>query len=88
MILASDVHPEAIRSGWTRSFRHNGTAITVAHEEYSITHLMASDIVLTRLFEPRLGEPERAIFDRAGCADRFDDATRVPAIFVAQWVRT
>jgi ubiquinone/menaquinone biosynthesis C-methylase UbiE len=86
-VLASDVHPEALRRGWTRSFRHSGGVIEVAHRSYSLADLRARDLRLTVFLEPRLGEPERAIFEQAGRAERFAEAGRLPAIFVAQWVR-
>src|SRR5215471_18201676 len=87
MVLASDVHPEALRRGWTRTFRHNGGVIEVAHDSYSLEDLRAPDLRLTGLSEPRLGEPERAIFEQAGYAERFAETSQFPAIFVAQWVR-
>ena len=87
MILASDVHPEALCRGWTRSFRHDGGVIEVAHRSYSLADLRALDLRLTDLLEPRLGEPERAIFEQAGRAERFAGAGQVPAIFVGQWIR-
>ena len=31
MLLVSDVHPEALDRGWTRSFRHRGEVIQVRH---------------------------------------------------------
>ena len=87
MVLASDVHPEALRGGWTRSFRHNGAVIEVTHRSYSLADLRAPDLKLTGLLEPRLGEPERAIFEQAGRAERFAEAGHAPAIFVGQWIR-
>jgi ubiquinone/menaquinone biosynthesis C-methylase UbiE len=87
MVLASDVHPEALGRGWTRTFRHNGGVIEVAHDPYSLEDLRAPELRLTDLFEPRLGAPERAFFEQAGCPERFAEACRFPAIFVAQWVR-
>jgi ubiquinone/menaquinone biosynthesis C-methylase UbiE len=88
MVLASDVHPEALQRGWTRTFRHNDGAIEVAHHPYSLDDLRTPDLRLTRLLEPRLGSPERAIFQQAGCVQRFLEASLFPAIFVAQWIRT
>ncbi len=87
MILASDVHPQALRRGWKRSFRHHSGAIEIAHRAYALEDLRAPDLRLVCLLEPRLGEPERAIFEQAGCPERFAEASREPAIFVAQWIR-
>jgi SAM-dependent methyltransferase len=88
MVLVSDVHPDALRRGWTRTFRHNGGLIEVAHRPYSLDDLRAPDLCLKRVLEPQLGSPERVIFEQAGCAERFAEASRFPAIFVAQWIRT
>lgn len=87
MVLASDVHPEALRRGWTRSFRHNGGVIEVAHCSYSLADLRAPDLRLAAILEPKMGAPERAIFEQAGRAERFAKAAQFPAIFVGQWIR-
>jgi len=87
MLLVSDVHPEALDRGWTRSFRHRGEVIRVIDQPYEIADLHAPGLQLSCLIEPRLGLPEREFFERAGCLDRFDEACREPAIFVACWIR-
>jgi malonyl-CoA O-methyltransferase len=86
-LLVSDVHPDALKRGWTRSFRHRGDVIQVRDEPYDLTDLHAPGLQLSRLLEPHLGPPEREIFEHAGCLHRFDEACRPPAIFVARWVR-
>jgi len=88
VILVSDVHPEALRAGWTRTFRHRDDVIAVEHEPYSLEDLRLPGLRLTALVEPKLGEPERAVFDKAGRLHRFDEATRHAAIFVARWTRS
>ncbi len=87
MLLVSDVHPEALDRGWTRSFRHRGEAIQIADQPYELADLRAPGLELSCLIEPRLGPPERELFERAGRLDRFDEACREPAIFVACWFR-
>jgi SAM-dependent methyltransferase len=86
-ILVSDVHPEALRRGWTRSFRHNDRVIHVRNQRYEFDDLRAPDLRLSSLLEPQLGSPERLIFKNTGRLDRFAEAARGPAIFVARWVR-
>lgn len=88
MLLVSDVHPEALKRGWTRSFRHRGEAIQVTDQPYEIADLYAPGLQLSCLIEPRLGAPEREFFEWAGHLDRFDEACREPAIFAARWFRT
>ena len=86
-VLVSDVHPEAIRRGWTRSFRHGAEMIEVAHHSYSLGDLIAEALGLDFLVERRLGEPERTVFAKAGKLAAFEEAARHPAIFVARWIR-
>jgi ubiquinone/menaquinone biosynthesis C-methylase UbiE len=87
LLFISDMHPEAVRGGWTRSFRHSSGVIHVAHEHYGLEDLHMRGIELSCLLEPRFGAPEHAIFDQAGHGDRFEAAKRHPAIFVARWLR-
>jgi ubiquinone/menaquinone biosynthesis C-methylase UbiE len=87
-VLVSDVHPEAIRRGWTRSFRHGSDVIGVAHHSYVLEDLFAAGLRLDCLVEPRFGELEREVFEKAGKLAAFEEAGRHPAIFVARWIRT
>ena len=88
IVLVSDVHPDAIRRGWTRSFRAGGDVIHVEHARYSRKDLQVPGLELSSLLEPCLDLPEREIFEVAGRLDRFEAASRQPAIFVARWIRT
>lgn len=87
MLLVSDVHPEALSHGWTRSFRHRGGAIQVRDQPYEIADLHSPGLQLSCLLEPRLGPPEREFFEWAGQLHRFEEACREPAIFVARFWR-
>jgi len=86
-ILVSDVHPDAIRRGWTRTFSHPTGVIEVAHHPYGLADLVAPELLLDYLHEPRFGEPEREVFAKAGKLAAFDEAARHPALFVARWIR-
>jgi SAM-dependent methyltransferase len=86
-VLVSDVHPDAIRSGWTRTFRHPSGAINVAHHPYALSDLVAARLRLDFVIERRFGPPERAVFEKAGKLAAFEEATRNPAIFVARWTK-
>jgi SAM-dependent methyltransferase len=87
IVIVSDVHPDAVQRGWTRSFRHQGRVIDVRHEPYRLQDLGARDLELTAIREPNFGKPEREIFREAGKLAEFDRAASQPAIFVARWVR-
>jgi ubiquinone/menaquinone biosynthesis C-methylase UbiE len=86
-VLVSDVHPEAIRRGWTRSFRHGSDVVRVAHYPYRFGDLIAANLSLDFLIERRFGPPEREVFANAGKLAMFEEAARNPAIFVARWIR-
>ena len=87
MILVSDVHPDAIRRGWTRTFSHPTGTIEVAHHPYDLADLAAPELWLDCLQEPQFGEPEREAFAKAGKLAKFDEAARHPALFVARWIK-
>lgn len=86
-ILVSDVHPDAIRRGWTRTFSHPTGTIEVAHHPYDLADLRAPELSLDCLLEPRFGEPEREAFAKAGKLATFEEAARHPALFVARWTK-
>ena len=86
-VLVSDVHPAAIRRGWTRSFRYGSEVIDVAHHSYALSDLVAEGLDLDFLVERRFGAPERAVFEQAGKLAAFEEAARNPAIFVARWTK-
>lgn len=86
MLLVSDVHPEALKRGWTRSFRHRGQVIQVADKPYELADLVSPDLKLSCMIEPHLGPSEREFFEQSGHLHRFEEACREPAIYVACWV--
>lgn len=86
-LLVTDVHPQALDRGWTRTFRSRGETIHVSSEPYRVEDLQAPKFELTSLLEPRLGGPERAMFEQAGRLDLFAAACAQPAIFVGYWRR-
>lgn len=82
-LVISDVHPDAIARGWSRTFRVGNEIIAPEHRPYSIHGLRHPSLTPTHLMEPRIAEPEREIFIRAGKPDAFDVAAQHPAIFFA-----
>ena len=86
-LIVTDVHPDAIARGWARAFRVGDDVLEPAHHRYSMDALAHPSLTRTHLIEPRLGEPERAIFARAGKLAAFETASAHPAIFVAIWIK-
>jgi ubiquinone/menaquinone biosynthesis C-methylase UbiE len=87
VVLVSDVHPDAIRRGWTRTFRYGSEVISIAHHPYMLCEIVDASLSLDLLIEPRFGEPERGVFANAGKLDAFEQAAEHPAIFVARWTK-
>jgi malonyl-CoA O-methyltransferase len=91
LVLISDVHPEAIAAGWTRSFRHNGEVCEIENQPHAIAAYLAAArderLTLLRSAEPAMGEPEREIFRQCGREHRFESARRRKAIFALLWRR-
>jgi len=87
-VFVTDVHPAALDRGWTHSFRSNGEVFEIEHYRYSLTELLETDgLQLIKLLEPHFGEPERAIFRKAGKEASFAEMSEIPAVYVAQWMR-
>lgn len=89
-VMISDMHPDAARAGWTRSFETGAGICSVAHYIHSLDDLNLAahraGLILESTVEARFGEPERAIFARAGKSSVFDRVAAIPAIFVNTWV--
>jgi len=87
IVIVSDMHPDAVERGWTRSFRTAGEVIAIETRRYTLDSLHAPGLALSALIESPLGEPERPLFESAGKLPQFAKACRGPAIYVAKWIR-
>jgi SAM-dependent methyltransferase len=86
-LIISDVHPDAIARGWSRTFRVGGEVIAPEHHPYSLTDLCHTSLALTQFAEPHIAEPERDIFIRAGKPHAFVPSMEHPAIFIAMFTK-
>jgi SAM-dependent methyltransferase len=90
-VIVSDLHPHAVRAGWTRSFRSGDQVYAIDHHNHAIrfAYLAAERYGLTLDWElsARFGAPEREIFIRAGKEPVFHEASRVPALRLLAWVK-
>jgi SAM-dependent methyltransferase len=86
-VIVSDLHPDGITRGWTRSFRAGGERYEMTHHHHSIGQLDAAAEAVRLIpawrIEPPFGEPEREIFRRAG-----KHADGLPAILITAWNRS
>jgi malonyl-CoA O-methyltransferase len=88
-ILTSDLHPAAYEKGWRTGFRDARGAVEIdtwarSPEEIAECFYSQGFECLTHI-SLSLGEPERAIFDRAGKSNLFSAASKVPAILVSHF---
>ena len=89
-IVISDLHPDAVRSGWVRSFRTGSESYQIEHYDHLWPRVeacaLAAGLRLGSKIDAWFGEPERPMFERAGKVDAFRAAQRVPAVLVSTWV--
>lgn len=87
----TDVHPIAQGRGWRTTFRHANGSATITSFRRSLVQIQksitAEGFALARSFEPRLGEPERPIFARAGKDHLFEQVAGTPALLVCHFTR-
>jgi ubiquinone/menaquinone biosynthesis C-methylase UbiE len=85
-VIVTDMHPDA---GWTRSFRAGGEVIHLRHFNHSIAALdecaQRAGLVREWRAEACFGEPERAIFERAGKGELFEQVQQTPAVLATIW---
>jgi malonyl-CoA O-methyltransferase len=90
-VIVADLHPEAMRHGWKRSFRLNGQTWEVDYYPYEAAHLDAAardaGLKLRRRLEAAFDEPEREIFRIGGKESSFAAAVKTPAILISKWTR-
>ena len=87
-LIVTDFHPDALRKGWKRTYRHNGETVEMESRPYSLDELRAQDLDLELLAEPSFEEEDRAFFRSAGRGDLFERACEVAAIYVASFRRS
>lgn len=88
-VIVSDLHPDAVRAGWTRSFRFGNQLYELVHYEHSIAELddcaQSAGLLPEWRIEASFAEPERELFRRAGKENTFDAARLVSAVLITVW---
>ncbi len=90
-VFVSDLHPEAYVRGWRVGFRSGGTSVQIETRSWSVEEII--EAFCSNGFECQkhtslwLGEPEQALFERAGKLRSFADACQLPAVFVCHFRR-
>jgi SAM-dependent methyltransferase len=90
-IIVADLHPEAMRRGWKRSFREKARTFEIQHTQASIHELdeAAAGVGLIHRgrVEASFGEPERELFRLAGKDSAFAEMSECPALLVTSWTK-
>lgn len=90
-IWVSDLHPEARAAGWITGFHHEGGSANIVTYDHSSGEICndfgAEGLSIIEWQDVRLGEHERAVFQRAGRSRLYDCVRTTPAIYVARFGR-
>lgn len=89
-LVMSDFHPAATARGWRRTFRSGGQLYELENYPYTVDQLRAAstgELACLEAAEARFGEPERAVFERAGRPELFEAACAQPALLLTRWRR-
>jgi ubiquinone/menaquinone biosynthesis C-methylase UbiE len=90
-VMVSDLHPAAVRAGWSRSFDTASRKYCVAHYAHSLDGIdsaaRAAGLSAEHNIAASFAEPERKIFARAGKDHVFDQVSAIPAVYVKTWVK-
>jgi ubiquinone/menaquinone biosynthesis C-methylase UbiE len=86
-VIVTDFHPDALKRGWKRTFKHGGDTIEMESDAYSIAELKHDDLLLEQFQEIPFGAEERHFFEAAGKAEWFDENGKQPAILIASFRR-
>ena len=91
-VIISDIHPAAITAGWKRTFRSAGHLYEMNLERAPLVDPLRfgeqAGLSLWRVLEPRFGEAERPLFEKAGKAAAFEGVARIPALLITLWDRS
>lgn len=88
-IAVSDLHPDAIATGWRRSFRLGSAQYEMEHHRRSLSQVMEAatraDLRAKNFTTVFFDEPEYPIFHAAGKEHLFPTVEVVPALFIGIW---
>jgi ubiquinone/menaquinone biosynthesis C-methylase UbiE len=90
-VIVSDLHPQGIALGWTRSFRAGTTHYEMQHFSPTVDRLRAAGAFAGLTFQQDLdvyfGEEERQLFVASGKEARFASVRMIPAVWIGVWVK-
>jgi malonyl-CoA O-methyltransferase len=88
-IAVSDLHPDALSSGWTRSFKLDEQRYDLEHHPREMREVRGAALragLRTKFRQDiHFGAPELPIFQRSGKDEVFRFVTSIPALFIGLW---
>jgi ubiquinone/menaquinone biosynthesis C-methylase UbiE len=88
-VVVTDLHPDAMAAGWTRSFRAGGMTYNIATHTHSFASIQGAangaGFALERSLPIHFGDPEYPLFQQAGKSNLFEQAVARPALFIDVW---
>lgn len=91
LIIASDLHPEALEAGWRRTFRCGLELFEIETYRHRCERLIragqGANLQLREVLEPRFDAPEISIMQNAGKTGREIETLNIPAILIQFWER-
>lgn len=90
-VIVSDLHPEGVSAGWTRSFRLGAELYEMEHFSPSLEAIRAAGhcagLTLQMQIEACFSEPERPHFRAAGKEHLYLNLAGVPAVWIGIWTK-
>jgi len=91
-VFVTDLHPGTVSLlGWRRGFRVDGMHVDIEMKCRPLEEIASAfrkcGFTLSVRLEPGFGEPERAVFEKAGKGGAFDALRKHPAIYILQFTK-
>jgi ubiquinone/menaquinone biosynthesis C-methylase UbiE len=88
-VAVSDLHPAALASGWTRSFKLGPKRYELEHYHRSMEEIkraaLEAGLRLKLCHEIYFSDSEFPVFQRAGKEEMFSTVMSTPALFIGLW---
>jgi SAM-dependent methyltransferase len=84
-VIVTDFHPDALKRGWKRTFKHGDDTIEMESDSYDVAELAHADLALEHFQEVPFGDEERHFFEAARKGAWFDEMREQPAILIASY---
>ena len=90
-VIISDLHPEGVSNGWTRSFRLGPAHYEMQHFAPSVDRLRnageRAKLRFQNQFDTCFGPQERPLFIELGKERQFAQVSAIPAVWIGVWAK-